>query len=106
MARRTRRSRRPHPWDNVVVTHWAQTPEQTPLRSDPDWSKVSWPFGDDIADCMTSLDDAHFEVYVDKVWALIQDEASRMPARRRRPFLADQQRRLDGYRARRARKAS
>lgn len=106
MSRRSRRPRRMHAWDNVVVTHWSQTLEQTTLRTDPDWSQVSWPFGDDVADVMTSLDDAHFEIYLDKVGALVQQEASRLPARRRKQFLKDQERRLEGYRqGRRSRKS-
>jgi hypothetical protein len=102
MSRPSRRPRRIHAWDNVIVTHWSQTPEQTRLKTDPDWSQVNWPFGDDVADVMTSLDDAHFEVYLDKVGALVQQEASRMPSRRRQQFLRDQQDRLDSYRRSRA----
>lgn len=101
----THRDRRIHPWDDVLVHHWAQTPEGVPLRSDPQGTRTAWRFGGSVRTCPSPLDDARFEVYVDKVWALIQDEAARMPARRRRPFLADQQRRIDDYRAARARQA-
>ena len=103
---RDRRDRNTHPWDAVVVTHWAQTPDQTRLRSDRDTSRMNWPFAAVVRTATSPLDDAHFEVFVDKVWVLVQDEAGRMPARRRRPFLADQQRRLDRYRDQRTRRAS
>jgi hypothetical protein len=106
MTPTTRRARRSPPWDTVVVTHWAQTPEQTRVRTDAGGPRMGWPFTDGRVLGAPSLDDAHFEVYVDKVWALIQEEAARMPSRRRRPFLAAQQRRLDGYRVRRLRRAS
>lgn len=105
MNERTRRGRPPHPWDAVIVTHWAQTPDQTQLRACRDTSRMRWPLAGSVRTSTTPLDDAHFEVFVDKVWALVQLEADRMPTRRRQPFLAHQQRRLDEYRRHRQRKA-
>lgn len=101
MARRRRKRVSPH--DNVIVTHWSQSPQQTRLHTDPDPATLNWPFGDDVADVMESLDDAHFQAYCDKVQVLIAREAMRRPPARRRAFLRAQRARLDGYRRQRGR---
>ena len=88
MARRKHRSRR-SPRGNVIVTSAWQTPAQTRLRTDPDWSRVSWPFGDDIADIMTSLDSAHMDAWEAKVRELARQESRSLPPGRRARWLKE-----------------
>ncbi len=84
------------PAENVIVTRWDQTPQQTRLRSDP--APISWPFGDDVAEVFETLDDAHFEAYCNAVERLCEAHARNLPRQQRGRFMAEQHQRIDGYR--------
>lgn len=92
------RNKTVRPAQNVIVTDWRQTPQQTRLRTDPCPSTINWPFGDDVAELFESLDAAHFEAYCTAVWRLVEAEARRRPRSERARFLREQRRRLEGYR--------
>jgi hypothetical protein len=99
MTRRQRRHRSPS--QNIVVTSAWQTPAQTTLRSDPDWETVSWPFGDDLAEVMTSLDAEHLDAWEAKVRDLAREESRRLPPGRRVRWLKEHARWVAQQRRRR-----
>lgn len=89
------KKKRVRPWDNIIM-EWNTPPSRVRLHTDSQVS-ISWPFGDDVADMMSSLDDKYFKVFMKKAWALCQEEAKKRPESQRATFLANQRARLDAY---------
>ncbi len=103
MSRSPKRRSAPSARQNVIVHSAWQLPAETRLRTDPDWSRISWPFGDDVADVMTTLDPSHLRAWEAAVRACARHEAQKLPVDRRAAFFQkhDQWVRSQKQRARR-----
>lgn len=86
-----------------MILRWDTPPDQVRLKTDAEVS-ISWPFGDDVAEVMSTLNDEYFEVFLDKAWSLCREHATAMSPSRRKAFLDEQRKRLDGYRDARRRR--
>lgn len=84
------------PADNLTVLRWDQRPSEVTLKTDR--NAAHWPFGDDAAEVMHSLNAVYTEEFIRQARVLCEEHAKTLPDAEREDWLAAQEERLASYR--------